>query len=697
MPTRFISALFFSLLTAASVQAQPDLALAFRTLAVRDDGSVFYAGSRSCLHESRNELRTWRPLYLRPAGEPQPDVQQVIVHPSDNSILLVYASSPRPTIWVSRDAGASWRRSLTGLPALADSMELFQTSEAPFETYLRVRRHATDADEIFRTDDRGGSWVKQADLPENASNFTVNAAMPELMFVNVGVNVWRSLNGGADWGVSGRLPFSVDRTNGAPDLVSDPANPTSLIATANGSRNFTVNGLFQSLDQGATWNRSFGPTGANQIYLDRDWPQVFVSALNSRVLYVSRSRGQTFERIEVVEDPSVRSVTAVLVDPRNTGLVYLALPGGPVLYRSADSGQTWRPSPARVLGTLAVLSDGSNLSATPGGAVVRGEVSIGAVESLSAARIENWDFDYELQSDAAWLTFENANGNTGEPAVLFADPTGLAEGEHRATVTVASASAANSPFAFDVRLAVTEPGDPVLFSSSIVNAGGFAGDTISASENVSIFGADLAQETAAASALPLPASLAGTSVEITDSAGATRPCVLFFVAAGQINCHVDGATALGAGTLTVRTPTGETTAPVQVAPVSPGLFSANASGMGAAAASAVRVAGDGSQTPVEVVDLSANPRRSVPIDLGPDTDTVVLLLFGTGFRNFGGAVEVLIGGQPAQVLGVAAQPEFVGLDQINVVVPRSLGGAGVVDVRVMIDGLETNVVSIEIQ
>ena len=671
-----LAALLFALLLApASSFAQPDLSLAVRALAVRDDAKVFYAGSPAGLHESRDELRTWRPLYMLPAGQHQPGVEQVIVHPSDNNFLLVNGASPRPTVWLSRDGGATWRQSSAGLPAVADSMELFQTIDSPFATYLRVRHDATDLDALYRTDDRGGTWWKQADLPVNAQHLTVNLAMPELLFVNSGPSVWRSVNGGADWNVVGRLPFTVNQVNIAQDLVSDPANPTSLIATANGSRNFTVNGLFQSLDQGVTWSRSYGPTGANRIFLDRDWPQVFGSAIGSPAIFVSRSRGQTFTLSNPLDFSSFRSMCAVLVDPRNSGIVYVSLPGpAPVLFRSADSGESWRPSPAKVLATLSVSRGLVRIAANPGDSPRRAEVRISALED------EDWALDYQLQSDASWLTFESAAADTSAPAVLFADPEGLALGEHRATVTVSSQAAANAPLQLEVVLFVGESGAPVLFSSGIVNAGGFSGGAVAPAENVSIFGADLASETAVVSSLPLPASLAGTSVEIADSSGVVRPCVLFFVSTRQINCNVDSQTALGVARLTVRSPSGTVAASIEVVTVAPGVFSANASGTGVAAASAIRVAADGAQTPVSVVDLGANPRKAVPIDLGPASDTVVLLIFGTGFRNFGGQVEVIIGGQPAQVLGLAAQPEFVGLDQINAVIPRGLIGAGEVAV-----------------
>jgi uncharacterized protein (TIGR03437 family) len=89
----------------------------------------------------------------------------------------------------------------------------------------------------------------------------------------------------------------------------------------------------------------------------------------------------------------------------------------------------------------------------------------------------------------------------------------------------------------------------------------------------------------------------------------------------------------------------------------------------------------------------------VPIDLGPGTDQVVLLLFGTGLRRFSSlsAVSVRIGGQDAQVLAAAAQGQFLGLDQVNVLLPRSLIGRGEVDVVLTVDGKTANTIRINVR
>lgn len=74
----------------------------------------------------------------------------------------------------------------------------------------------------------------------------------------------------------------------------------------------------------------------------------------------------------------------------------------------------------------------------------------------------------------------------------------------------------------------------------------------------------------------------------------------------------------------------------------------------------------------------------MPIDLGPETEFVVLSLFGTGWRQFGtlSNTRVAIGGVDCPIEYVGLQPTFFGVDQINARLPRALIGKGDLDVKV---------------
>jgi len=74
----------------------------------------------------------------------------------------------------------------------------------------------------------------------------------------------------------------------------------------------------------------------------------------------------------------------------------------------------------------------------------------------------------------------------------------------------------------------------------------------------------------------------------------------------------------------------------------------------------------------------------------------VLVLFGTGIRNRSApaAVTCQIGGENAAVQYASSAPRFIGLDQVNALVPRSLTGRGEVDIALTVDGKLANPVKV---
>ncbi|MGH9854629.1 MAG: hypothetical protein ACREBD_32765, partial [Blastocatellia bacterium] len=236
-----------------------------------------------------------------------------------------------------------------------------------------------------------------------------------------------------------------------------------------------------------------------------------------------------------------------------------------------------------------------------------------------------------------------------------------------------------------------------------VSAASFDDDGRLAPESITaLFGVNLATETQTSSSLPLPTTLAGVSLKVTDSAGEERLAPLFFVSPGQINYVIPAGTSPGPVTLTV-TNAGDPVASgeARIATAAPGLFSANASGEGVAAALALRIKADGSQSyePVAQFDSTENRFVPTPIELGPATDQVFLVFYGTGlrYRSSLSAVSCAIGGASSEALFAGAVPGFAGLDQVNVRLPRALAGRGEVEVELFVDGEAANKVRVSIR
>jgi uncharacterized protein (TIGR03437 family) len=252
------------------------------------------------------------------------------------------------------------------------------------------------------------------------------------------------------------------------------------------------------------------------------------------------------------------------------------------------------------------------------------------------------------------------------------------------------------------RMTVFGTAAPTAVVLSSVSAASLAVGSVAPESIVSAFGENLAVAEEAAVTLPLPTTLAGVSVLVRDSAGSERLAPVFYASPRQINYQIPPGTAAGEAAVEVlRGGVAAARGTAQVLAVTPALFTANADGRGTAAALAVRNKPDGSQTYQATArfDQAQNRFISEAIDLGPEGDQLVLVLFGTGirFRDTNAPVTATVGGEPADVLYGGAQPEFIGVDQVNLLLPRKLAGRGEVDVLVVVDGLACNTVRVHIQ
>jgi uncharacterized protein (TIGR03437 family) len=233
----------------------------------------------------------------------------------------------------------------------------------------------------------------------------------------------------------------------------------------------------------------------------------------------------------------------------------------------------------------------------------------------------------------------------------------------------------------------------------VVSAASFRGEAVAPESIAAAFGQYLAVGTEMTSTRPLPTALLGTRLRLVDSAGTERFAPLYFVSPNQINFLVPAGTATGLARMTIITGAGHIIpGRMQVEKVSPGPFAANSSGQGVAAALAQRIAENGQRSPLPVFRFDSGQRQAVPvaIDLGRPGDRVVLSLFGTGLRSLEprSTVTVEIGEEPAQLLSAGPQEEFIGLDQVNVVIPPQLRGRGDVPVVLTVDGSRSNAVTI---
>ena len=243
----------------------------------------------------------------------------------------------------------------------------------------------------------------------------------------------------------------------------------------------------------------------------------------------------------------------------------------------------------------------------------------------------------------------------------------------------------------DGMIAKISPAGPVVTLAPAGQVEAFAAESI-----MSVYGVDLATGTAAALTLPLPTSLDGNSLTVTDSAGVTRPAPLYFVAPGQINFEIPAGTAAGTAIVTIQNQNGTVqSTTITIGSVSPGIFALNGSGL--VAAWVLPVVSGAQQALQPVYQLASGNVIALPVSLGPSTEEVYLEIYGTGFRN-AKSFTATVGGLSVPVLGAAATSQFVGEDQVNIgPLPQALVGQGSVNIVITADGQAANTVNVTIQ
>jgi uncharacterized protein (TIGR03437 family) len=224
-----------------------------------------------------------------------------------------------------------------------------------------------------------------------------------------------------------------------------------------------------------------------------------------------------------------------------------------------------------------------------------------------------------------------------------------------------------------------------------VNAADFRLGPLASDSIGAVFGIDLAVRSEPARSLPLPLSIADTTLTINGI-----PAPLFFVSPSQINFVVPSSVELGAATIIVSNPLGAYAAgEIEIVSTAPAIFTADATGVGDAAALAT-ADGINYQSPPFSVLVNGKPN--------------ILVLYGTGIRwanatnpgddnSVAEAVSITIDGKPARIFYASAQGDFSGLDQINVEIPATLAGQGLrrVEVMVTVNGVAANRVTIQIE
>jgi len=527
---------------------------------------------------------------------------------------------------------------------------------------------------LYRTKNGAELWT-QASAPLKGTATAIAVAPSDSNFVLAGTDqgfIHRSIssNPGADtvW------PDAHPRNGTVTSLAFDPTNRDIAYATYS---NFGGKHVYRTTNGGLDWTPMDGPPPTGGTPSPNALPDIPVNCIvidptNTQRLYVGTDVG-------VFTSPDGGATWAV----ENSGfanapvewLAVGAYNGAAHLFAFTRGRGAWRVplGQAAQACTYSLAPTSQTFSAAGGD----GSVMVTASSNDCAWKVEN---------APNWIAITSQMPMRGSGAVNFSVGPGPDAKPRAATLTIAG-----------MPVTVAQAG-----GAACVSAASYLSNFLAPESIVSAYGGGLADGTQAATGSGLPFTLLNTSVKVRDAAGDTRSAGLFFVSPNQLNYAMPKGVAPGPATVTIYNGGDKLfNCQVQIAPVAPGLFTYDATGTGVVIGQAAHYKANNLvlSEALAVWDSVQNQFVATAVDLGPEGDQVYLIIYGTGFRNRStlDAVKARIGGVDADVKFVGAQNDFIGLDQINILLPRALAGRGDVNLVLAVDGQQANVVRITIK
>jgi uncharacterized protein (TIGR03437 family) len=195
-----------------------------------------------------------------------------------------------------------------------------------------------------------------------------------------------------------------------------------------------------------------------------------------------------------------------------------------------------------------------------------------------------------------------------------------------------------------------------------------------------------------------PRKLGGISIQVTDTAGVTRPAGIFWASEGwgQTNFIIPDSSAPGPARMTVVREDGSQTATnISIADTAPGFITGH-SCRGPAIGTATRVFPDGHTSASEISSCKGFDCRTLAIPVAVGATTRVRIL-GSGFRHAvsAGSIEMRIGGIRVPVVSFGPY-NAMGEDQVTIEIPPRLYGIGETDLICHLNGRISNATRIRI-
>jgi photosystem II stability/assembly factor-like uncharacterized protein len=226
--------------------------------------------------------------------------------------------------------GANWSESNTGLPVGTLGVRSLTVDPLAPSTIYALSNNGG----VFKSTDGAGSWRMLGGIA-GASYLVLDRKVPSTIYASTSHGIVKSTNGGEGWT---RANFGLTGYFTGP-LVIDPITSSTIYVVS------PRNGVFKSMDGGASWNvlSTRVPRDTFNIVLDPVTPST-IYALTNRGISKSTDEGENWSVMDIGL-PLNTPVFTLAIDPTNAATLYTGYSDrsvrGVVIKKSTDGGKSW--------------------------------------------------------------------------------------------------------------------------------------------------------------------------------------------------------------------------------------------------------------------------------------------------------------------------------------------------------------------